>query len=129
MPIGGQNQANRVGHGVLQANETLAGQVAYAAPGEKSLATIIDAVATANGKPAFAPYEVRLLFNDAVTGGELRTKTTVPGFPINHEPAGGAAGDPSFRPTTFYFAQNSQAPNDFLIFANAPGTLYVLLIG
>jgi len=123
MPIGGQNQTNRLGHGVLSKSETLAGQVAYAAAGEKTLATIIAAVVTANARgPAWSPFEVRLIGTEA---GQLRTKTTVAGFPLAR--SGGGVED---APTVIFLAQNDQSPvNDVIIYMSAASTLSVLLIG
>lgn len=125
--LGAPNQVNRSGQGVATDDGVVAGHVVINAASEVTLQDVMSSVFTGSSMSPFAPYEVRL---ESLTSGlELRTKTAVSGYSIQHVPGGGQAHGPA---TVLYLAQNGSSPKTRLIVANPTGgniTLTVLLLG
>lgn len=121
------NQTNRIGHGVAGAQSLITGRYSLVNATETPLSTIMDSVAALiTNISKYAPFEVRLITE--VAGGEMRTKTGVSGFNIQHQPA---AGQPDGRATTLYLDQDGKAPSNLLIYNGAGRDMfiYITLLG
>ena len=126
MSLGSANQTNRIGHGVASTGGIAVGQVIINAGAEVSLGTFLAGVYSASGVASFAPFEVRL---EALSSGlELRSKTGVSGYAIQHVPGGGAAHG---APLVLYLNQNSTSPNSLIIANTSAGNiaLSAMLLG
>ena len=132
MAIGGQNQTNRLGHGVAGAQQITTGLVEVPAATEIALEDVLDSVFSGSTMAPYGPFEVRFMSSSPGAGVplEVRTLTTIPGYPIPHLPTGGGAHPDGL---TLYLAQNVEAPSTRILIANPNGAtdldLYVLVLG
>ena len=134
MAIGGQNQTNRLGHGVAGATQIACGVWTLAATGEDTLGEIIDDIIVGqNAMAPFSPFEVRLISSPPGAGVlplDLRTTVGTPGYPIPHVPSGTGAHPDGL---ILYLAQNEEAPNTKISVGNSnPATnldLFVMCLG
>jgi hypothetical protein len=132
MSNGSPNQTNRLGHGVASGSGFCAGQVSIAArPGgagtatEVSIGTILASIFASAGQPgSFAPFQLDLLSDAA--GLEVRSATTIAGYPLQHVPAGLVAGDSHGAPLTIYFNQNGDSPNSRILIANTTAVAIIV---
>lgn len=127
MALGAPNQANRSGQGVATNDGIVAGQIVLAAATETTLEDVMSSIFTGSTMSPFAPYEVRM--EGSATGLEIRTKTGVSGYAVQHVPGGGQAHGPA---TVLYLAQNDSSPKTRILIANTAAgnvTLSVLLLG
>ena len=134
MAMGGQNQTNRLGHGVAGVTQIACGMWTLAATGEDSLGDIIDDIIVGqNSMAPFSPFEVRLMTSPPGAGNvsaDIRTTTGMPGYPVPHLPGGTGSHSDGL---VIFLAQNEEAPNTKILIGNAnPATnldLFVMCLG
>ena len=117
----GQNQTNRLGHGIATKTGTAIGQYSVGPGTEVDIGTILADVYAGSGLPPAAPFEIRILA--AATGLELRTAAGVSGFPLIHA---AALVDPAA--ISICLAQNAEAPTLSLLVNNSTLGAIVLYV-